>query len=39
MTVFWITAPCSMVEIYKRFRGSCCFHLQGDSPHDGGSKP
>jgi hypothetical protein len=31
MAVFWIAAPCSLVEFYQRFRGSCCLHHQGDS--------
>jgi hypothetical protein len=22
--VFWVVAPCSLVEIYRRFRGACC---------------
>jgi hypothetical protein len=30
MAVFWVVAPCSLVEIYQRFRG--------DGPDDGGSK-
>jgi hypothetical protein len=34
MAVFWDVAPCSLVEIYRRFRGSCC----DDRPDDGGSK-
>jgi hypothetical protein len=24
MAVFWVVAPCSLVEVYQRFRGSCC---------------
>jgi hypothetical protein len=35
MAVFWVVAPCSLVELYQRFRGPCCLHHQGD---DGGSK-
>jgi hypothetical protein len=23
-TVFWDFAPCSLVEVYRRFRGACC---------------
>jgi hypothetical protein len=23
MTVFWVVAPCSLVEVYRRFRGPC----------------
>jgi hypothetical protein len=29
MAVFWIVAPCSLVEIYLRFRGTCCTLHQG----------
>jgi hypothetical protein len=29
MAVFWVVAPCSLVEFYQRFRG--------DRPDDGGS--
>jgi hypothetical protein len=24
MTVFWDAAPCSLLEVYRRFRGACC---------------
>jgi hypothetical protein len=30
MAVFWVVAPCSLVEIYQRFRGPSCLHHQGD---------
>jgi hypothetical protein len=30
MAVFWVAEPCSLVEVYQRFRGSCCLHHQGD---------
>jgi hypothetical protein len=30
MAVFWVVAPCSLLEIYQRFRGPCCVHHQGD---------
>jgi hypothetical protein len=30
MAVFWFVAPCSLVEVYQRFRGPCCLHRQGD---------
>jgi hypothetical protein len=23
MAVFWVVAPCSLVDIYRRFRGTC----------------
>jgi hypothetical protein len=36
MAVFWVTAQCSLVEVYQRFRGLCCLHQQ--APDDGGSK-
>jgi hypothetical protein len=29
MTVFWVVAPCSLVEVTQRFRGPCCLHHQG----------
>jgi hypothetical protein len=29
MSVFWVVVPCSLVEIYYRFRGPCCLHHQG----------
>jgi hypothetical protein len=36
MTVFWYVAPCSLVEIYRRFRDAYCLHHQDDklSGHD-----
>jgi hypothetical protein len=30
MTVFWDVTPCSLVEIYRRFRGTYCLHHQGE---------
>jgi hypothetical protein len=30
ITVFWDVAPCSMVEVYRRFTGVYCLHHQGD---------
>jgi hypothetical protein len=33
MTGFWHTAPCCLVEVGRRFRGSYCFYHQDD---DGG---
>jgi hypothetical protein len=36
MAVFWVVAPCSLVEVHRRFRSACCLHHhKGD---DGGSK-
>jgi hypothetical protein len=29
--VSWIVAPCILVEIYRRFKGACCLHLQGSN--------
>jgi hypothetical protein len=26
MAVFWVVAPCSLVEVYQRFRGPRCLH-------------
>jgi hypothetical protein len=36
MTVFWDVAPCSLVEVYLRFRGAYCFRHH--RPDDGDSK-
>jgi hypothetical protein len=30
MATFWAAAPCSLVEVYRRFRGACCLQYQGD---------
>jgi hypothetical protein len=30
MAVFWVVAPCSLVEVYRRFRGACYLHHQVD---------
>jgi hypothetical protein len=30
MAVFWVVAVCSLVEVYRRFRGARCLHYQGD---------
>jgi hypothetical protein len=35
IAVFWVVAPCSLVEVYQRFRGACCLHHR---PNDRGSK-
>jgi hypothetical protein len=34
MVVFWVVAPCSLVEVYQRFRGPCSLHHQGDHRPD-----
>jgi hypothetical protein len=26
MAVFWVVALCSLVKVYRRFRGACCLH-------------
>jgi hypothetical protein len=31
MAVFWVVAHCSLVEVYRHFRGPCCLHDQGDA--------
>jgi hypothetical protein len=30
MAVFWVAVPCNLVEVYRRFKGDCCFHFQLD---------
>jgi hypothetical protein len=30
IAVFWVVAPCNLVEVYERFREPCCHHHQGD---------
>jgi hypothetical protein len=30
MTAFWDVAPCSLVEVDRRFRGVYCLHYQDD---------
>jgi hypothetical protein len=30
MTAFWDISPCSIVEIYRRFRGAYCLNHQDD---------
>jgi hypothetical protein len=30
MTALWDVAPCSLVEVYGRFRGAYCLHYEGD---------
>jgi hypothetical protein len=35
MAVFYVVAPCSLVEVYQRFRLTCCLHYR---PDDRGSK-
>jgi hypothetical protein len=31
MAVFWDVAPCSLLDIDRRFRGAYCLHHQGDA--------
>jgi hypothetical protein len=33
IAVVWVVALCSLVEVYRRFRGACCVHHQGDRSH------
>jgi hypothetical protein len=34
MAVLWVAVPCRLIEIYRRFRDTCCLHDQcGDSLH------
>jgi hypothetical protein len=35
ISIFWDVAPCSIVEVDRRFRGAYCLHHQGD---EAGSK-
>jgi hypothetical protein len=30
IAVFWVVAPCKLVDVYQRFRGTCCLHHQDD---------
>jgi hypothetical protein len=30
MVVFWVVAPCNLVEVNKRFRGAYYLHHKGD---------
>jgi hypothetical protein len=30
MVVFWVIVPCSVVEVFRRFRGACLLHHQGE---------
>jgi hypothetical protein len=30
ITVTGDVVPCSLVEVYQRFRGACCLHHQGN---------
>jgi hypothetical protein len=31
MAVFWVVAPCSLVEVYQRFRGPCSMMMEAVS--------
>jgi hypothetical protein len=35
-TAFWDAAPCTLVDVYRRFRGTYCLH--NHRPDGGGSK-
>jgi hypothetical protein len=28
----WVVKPWCLIEVYRRFRGACCLHYQGDRP-------
>jgi hypothetical protein len=30
MAIFWVVAPCNLVEVYRRLRGICCRHHHGE---------
>jgi hypothetical protein len=30
MSVFWVVVPCSVVEVYRHFRGTCCIDQKGN---------
>jgi hypothetical protein len=30
MAVFWVVAPCCLVDVYQRLRGHYCLHHPGD---------
>jgi hypothetical protein len=34
MAIFWVVAPCGLVEVYQRFRGPCCLHPRRYNPED-----
>ena len=29
-TVFWDMMPCGLVDMFRHFRGACCFHFHGN---------
>jgi hypothetical protein len=31
ITAFWDVAPCSLVGVYRRYRGAYCLHQSDDS--------
>jgi len=36
MTALWDVTPCSLVEVYRRFRGAHCLYHLHDDDDDGG---
>jgi hypothetical protein len=38
VSVVWIVLPCSLVELYRSFKVTCCLRHQGDLPDDGSRK-
>jgi hypothetical protein len=35
MAVFWVVVQCSVVKVFRRFRGDCCLHHQGEENSSG----
>lgn len=38
MAVFRVYAPCSLLEVHRRFRNALCLHNQGDRLDDVGGE-
>jgi hypothetical protein len=39
MTFFKVVGPCSVIEVYRRFRGvHCLFDTDDEHPDDGGTR-
>jgi hypothetical protein len=40
MDVFWVVAPCTLVKVYRRFRGICCsiIRAMGNIPEKSSSE-
>jgi hypothetical protein len=37
-TIFWDTEPCSLVEVYRRFRGAYCLIIRATSHYRPGAE-